>query len=138
MLCEGLIALAKTDAGVIAASEPGPDGKPSIFAGQAPEGAKPPLSVYGFAYEENDMTMDGPEAFTKARIEIWSQGLTYLQAKKLARAIKRCFENFTGTLPDGSEVDSIQRISELDTFQDQPFLYLTSTEYQVWYRDLGT
>ena len=138
MLCEGLITLAKADAGVISIANAGPDGKPAIFAGQAPEAYKGPLAVYGFAFEANEMTFDGPDPFTTARIEIWCQAEKYLDAKKLARAIRRCFENFQGTLSDGSEVDSIHRIDELDTFQPAPFLYLTSTQYQVAYRDVGS
>ena len=138
MLSHGLVALAKGDSGVAAIAAPGPDGKPSIFAGQAPEAASPPLAVYGFAYEVNVMTMDGPETFTIAQIEIWCQALDYDDAKNLARAIRHCFENFTGALTDGSQVDSIHRIDELDTFQPDPFFFLTSTRYKVAYRDVGT
>jgi hypothetical protein len=138
MLAEGIIALLQQDAGVIAKAATRGDGKAAIFAGQAPEAAPMPLSVYGFAYEENLMTMDGPSAFTKARIEIWNQAEGYLDAKKLARAVKVCLENFQGTLSEGTEVDSIHRISEVDTFQDAPFLYLTATEYEVLFRDTGS
>jgi Protein of unknown function (DUF3168) len=138
MLAVGLFALLTADSGFQAAMGTRTDGTTGIFAGQAPEGAPTPLVVYGFAYEENAMTMDGPDVFTTARIEFWVQGSSFLQAKTLARAIRNAFENFQGTLSDGSQVDSIHRISELDTFQDAPFLYLTSQEYQVQYRDLGT
>jgi hypothetical protein len=138
MLAEGLITLLRADSGVIAANTRADGSIGQIFAGQMPPEALPPVTVYGFAYEENEMTMDGPDAFSKARIELWHQGADYAQAKKLARAVRKCLENFRGTLSDGSEVDSIRRISELDTFQDAPFLYLTSVEYEVSYRDLGT
>ena len=138
MLYDGLVHLLVNDAGFAAAMGVRADSTNGIFPGQAPEGISAPIVVYGFAYEESSMTFDGPDAFTKARIELWFQGKSYVQAKTLARAARKTFENFTGTLLDGSEVDSIQRISELDTFQDAPFLYLTSVEFQVLYRDLGS
>jgi hypothetical protein len=137
MLAAGLITLLKADAGVIAANTRDDGTLGGIYAGQMPPESLPPITVYGFAYETNEMTMDGPDPFTTARIELWHQGATYDQAKILARAVRKCLENFRGTLSDGSEVDSIHRISELDTFQDAPFLYLTSVEYQVSYRDLS-
>ena len=138
MLAIGLFALLTADSGFQAAMGPRTDGTTGIFAMQAPEGAPMPFVVYGFAMEINTMTMDGPDVFTKARIEFWTQGATFLQAKTLARAMKRVFESFQGTLSDGSEIDSIYRISELDTFQDAPYMYMTSQEYEVLYRDLGT
>lgn len=147
MLVEGLNALLLADGPTVALlgtpaarGAAAPDGisTTGVFAEQVPEGAVLPLIVFGYAYEENDMTMDGPSVMTRARIEYSAQGSTYAQAKKLARAMRKCFENFTGTLSDGSEVDSVRRINELDTFQDAPFCYVTSVEFRADYRDLGT
>jgi hypothetical protein len=138
MLAEGLFALIKADSGIAAIMGTRTDGTTGIFAGQAPEGSPLPLIIFGGAYEENEMTMDGPDPFTRSRFEFSTQGNTYLQAKKLARALRKCLENFTGTLSDGSDVDSMWRTSELDIFQDKPFLYSTSVEFQVSFRDIGT
>ena len=138
MLVEGLITLLVADSGFQAAMGTRSDNTNGIFSGQAPEGAPMPLLVFGYVYEENLMTMDGPDAFTTARLEFWAQGGSYAQAKKLARAARKAFEAFQGTLSDGSEVDSMRRISELDTFQETPFLYLTSVEIEALYRDLSS
>jgi hypothetical protein len=137
MLFQGLIDLMGNSSAVQAAIGPRDDGTTGIFAGQMPPEAPPPVIVYLFAYETNEMTMDGPDSFTTARIELWFRDIDYDRGKKLARAVKKLFESFTGTLSDGSEVDSIHRISELDTFDDGPFMFLTSQEYQVSYRDLS-
>ena len=147
MLVEGLVALLLADSTTVsllgtpaARGQAEPDGisTTGVFAEQVPEGALLPLIVFGYAYEENEMTMDGPDVMTHARIEFHAQGKSYANAKRTARAMRQCFENFTGTLSDGSEVDSIKRINELDVFQDAPFAYVTSVEFEAWYRDLGT
>lgn len=146
MLVEGLNALLLADSNTVAllgtpaargAAEPDGVQTTGVFAEQVPEGAVLPLIVFGYAYEQDDATLDGPSVTTHTRMEFSAQGSSYAQTKKLARAMRRCFENFTGTLSDGSEVDSIRRINELDTFQDVPFCYVTSVEFEAWYRDLG-
>jgi hypothetical protein len=146
MLVEGLNALLLADPATVAligtpaireTQEPDNVATTGVFAEQVPEGAALPLIVFGYAYEENQMTMDGPDVMTRARLEYSAQGLSYADAKHVARAMRKLFENFTGTLFDGSEVDSIRRISELDTFNDAPFFYVTSVEFEVWYRDLS-
>ena len=138
MLVVGLVALLQQDAGVQAAMGARTDNTTGIFAEQVPEGTPGPVVVYGYSYEKNEMTMDGPEAFTMARIEFSSQGNGYLQAKMLMRAVRKCFENWQGVLSDGSDVDSIHRVDEMDGFEVGPFQYKVSAEFQVAYRDLSS
>ena len=147
MLVEGLVNLLLNDGPTVAIigtpasrDQKEPDGisTTGVFAEQVPEAAILPLIVFGYSYEESEFTMDGPDALTHARIEFSAQAKIYADAKHLARAMRNCFQNFQGTLSDGSEVDTIKRINELDVFQDAPFAYVTSVEFEVWYRDLGT
>jgi hypothetical protein len=144
MLAIGLIALLVADSGVQAAMGPRllPDGTKDnatgIFPDYIPEGALLPLIVYGFSYEENEMTLDGPDPLTQAQLEFIVQGNSYIQAKKVAIAMRVAFQNFQGTLTDGSEVDTIHRISELSMFQEAPFLVQISVGFRAVYRDVGS
>lgn len=147
MLVEGLVKLLLNDSATVAiigtpaargAQEPDGISTTGVFAEQVPEAALLPLIVFGYAYEESEFTHDGPDVLTHARIEFSAQGKIYADAKRLARAMRNCFQNFQGVLSDGSDVDKIKRINELDVFQDAPFAYVTSVEFDVWYRDIGT
>lgn len=148
MLVEGLIVLAGNNAAVQAAildqaaiaagSTTRSDKTNGIFPGIIPEQTPAPIIAFGYAHEENQMTMDGPDALTICELQFGVQGTGYAQVKHLARALRECFEEFTGALTDGSQVDSIHRISETDTFQEGPFFHLTVVEFRAWYRDLGS
>ena len=84
------------------------------------------------------MTHDGPDPFTMARVEFSCHGSNYAATKRLARAVRNLFENYQGTLSDGSQVDSIHRVSEIDLFEDAPFSYAVHVDFSVGFRDLGS
>jgi hypothetical protein len=83
------------------------------------------------------MTMDGPDPFTIGRMQFSCLGKTYADSKRLARAVREAFEAFQGALSDGTEVDSIRRVSEIDVFEDAPFAYMTAVDFEIAYRDVG-
>lgn len=145
MLQEGLVALLAADSGVgaILGQRPDPpDGMEKgngIFPNDLPEGAPLPAIVYADIHAANEMTFDGPEIFTTARIEFACRGSKYGDAKRLARAVRICLENFTGTLADEdqTEVDSMRRISEVDLFEFAPFEHRTVVDFEIAFRDTG-
>ena len=147
MLAEGLVALLLSDTGVVgingtpaARQAQDPQGRlnPGVFAVQMPEGIKLPAIVYLVISDEDLMTLDGPNAFTSARVQFSCYGTQYADSQRLCRAVRLALENFQGILVDGTEIDSIHRVSELDAFEDAPFGYATHVDFEVSYRDIGT
>lgn len=146
MLAEGIVALLLADAGVLAiigtpSARRAADaqGRPSsgVFAGQMPEGIALPAIVYLTISDQDLMTLDGPDAFAMARVQFSCYGLKFGDAKHLARAVRQALENFQGTLIEGTQVDSMHRVSELDAFEDAPFGYATHVDFEIAYRDTG-
>jgi hypothetical protein len=146
MLAEGLVALLLADTPTVAilgtpaargAEEPDGVDTSGIFSGQMPEGAALPAIVYFDVHQDSTMTMDGPDTFTIGRMQFSCFGENYADAKHLARAVRRALEAFQGTLADGTEVDSIRRVSELDAFEEGPAAYMTPVDFEIAYRDVG-
>jgi hypothetical protein len=138
VLIEGLIALLAADSGVQAAMGPRTDGTSGIFSGEMPEGTPPPIIVYSYTHEAEIVSMDGPDVYTEARIEFLCQAAKYGAAIKLARAIRQAFNSFQGTLSEGTQVDSIRRTSQVDSWGEAPFFHIVSMEFVVQYRDTGS
>jgi|SRR5579864_2069521 len=147
MLQEGLVNLLLNDTATVAfLGTPGErqleDGnnKPTtgIFVGDLPEGTPLPAIAYLDIHSEGAMTMDGPDPFTITRIQFSCYGANYADSKHLARRVRQVLEAFTGTLNEGTEIDSIHRVSEIDRFEDVPFGWLTAVDVEIAYRDVGT
>lgn len=141
MIGEGVVALLAADAGVngiLGTPSTRKDGTTGIWPGTMPEGTPLPALEYNDIHAENEMTLDGPEPFTMQRISFSCHGAQYGDAKHLARAVRQALENFTGRLSEGSDVDSMHRISELDAFEYGPFDFSAVIDFEVAYRDTGS
>lgn len=139
MFAEGLVAFLAGDANVTAllgTSTSRQDQTNGIFPDIMPEGTPLPALVYSDIHAANEHTLDGPDPFTTSRIQISAHGKTKGQAKTLARTVRQDLEAFTGTFSDGTEVDSIERITELDAFADAPFSFVVHVDFNAFWRDV--
>jgi hypothetical protein len=109
-----------------------------IFKVQMPEAAAMPAVVFSQIAGESLMTMDGPDALRFVRYQFNCYGSTPGDAAKLQRAVRRTLENFTGTMVDGSQVDDMECVLEMETFEDAPFIFNASVDMKIAFRDLGT
>lgn len=142
MLAEGLVALllANSDvAAILATRQTPPDGNVEgngIFPNTIPEGVPLPAICYSTIHGANEMTLDGPDPFTIERVSFEYRG-KYSDVKGLAAAARTALENFQGTLSDGSQVDSMHRVSTVDMFEVAPFFHRTIEDFEIAYRDVG-
>jgi Protein of unknown function (DUF3168) len=109
-----------------------------IFKVQMPEGAAMPAVVFSQIAGESLMTMDGPDPLRFVRYQFNCYGKSPADAAALQRAVRRTLENFTGTMADGSQVDDMECVLEMETFEDAPFLFNASVDMRIAFRDLGT
>jgi hypothetical protein len=137
MLAEGLVNLLLSDGPTVAilGMKAARGGTTGIFAGSMPEGTVLPAIVYVDVHAADEMTLDGPDAFTMQRMQFSCYGNSYADAKRLAAAVRNAFESVQGALSDGSQVDSIHRVGEMDAFEDAPFSYATHLDFEAAYRD---
>jgi hypothetical protein len=135
MLQEGLSSFLETNVAVsaIVASR--------IYASQPPQlsaQAILPAIVYKEIHGNGEVTMDGPDQLQYSRMQFDCFGKVYGDSKKLARALRQELEAFTGTLPDGTVIEHMQRDSETDLFYEASGLYCAALDMKIVYQDSGS
>lgn len=112
-----------------------------VYASQLPEisaAAPLPAIVYREIHGDGVFSMDGADQLQFSRMQFSCYGKNYADAKRMARMLRLVFEGFTGDLPDGTQIQHIERQSELDLFEDAPFIYCTPIDFQIVYVDSGS
>ncbi len=135
MLQEGLKSFLATDSAVSALVIN------RIYATQLPElsaTAILPAIAYKEIHGDGEFSMDGPDQLQYSRMQFDCYGKVYGDAKRLARVLRQELEAFTGALPDGTVIEHMQRESEIDIFEDAPFIYCTAVDFKILYQDSGT
>jgi len=111
------------------------DKKSGIFWVQIPEEAILPAIALSQIAGAGIPTMDGPDPLHSARIQVSCYGMTYGDAKQLARAVRDTLEGFAGTLTGGTMVGQTILASEMDAFEDAPFSFHCPIDFEFWYSD---
>lgn len=142
MLVEGLYSLIVGDPVVSAIlnARPFPRGAvktSGLFPMQMPEGDPLPAIVYQEIFGEGTMTQDGPDPLQYSRMQFDVYGENYKSCKALARALRQLLEGTTGALADGTLLFSAERVSEIDTFEESPFVFRTTLDMRIAYDDLS-
>lgn len=111
------------------------------YAGQIPElsaNSILPAIAYKEIHGDGEFSMDGPDQEQHSRMQFDCYGKVYADAKRLARTLRRELEAFTGLLAEGTVIEHMQRESEIDIFEDAPFIYCTAVDFKIVYQDSGT
>ena len=135
MLCEGLVAFLAANGPVAALV------LTRVYANQLPELSADsilPAIVYKEVHGDGEMSMDGPDQLQYSRMQFSCYGKVYIDAKRVARTLRQELELFTGPLTDGTVIEHMQRESEVDIFEDAPFIYCTAVDFKITYQDSGT
>jgi hypothetical protein len=113
------------------------DKKTGIFPVTLPESTPMPAIVYSDVHGEGVMSMDGPDALQFSRMQFSCYGENYADAKRLAREVRRVLEAFTGVLSEGTIIGNMQRVGEVDAFEEAPFIFQTPVDIAITYEDVG-
>lgn len=101
-----------------------------------PTSATPTSATYQVISAIPDYTFDGPTGMVTARVQIDTWASAYGAAKALAQAIKLILDDYTGTLPDGTHVDSARRDNvATDGFDQDARLYRVQTDFKLIYSE---
>ncbi len=90
-----------------------------------------PGATYQRASAVRDYTTTGAVSLSRIRLQIDCWALSYAEVKQLDAATRSCLEFFTGTLPDGTYVDSITIDSSQDLFESDARYYRVMTDYII-------
>ena len=101
-----------------------------------PDATVPAALTYQVITNLPDYTLSDGVVSLKARIQIDAWASTYGAAKTLMLAVKASLDNFTGVLPDGTEVANTWRENAAaDGYDRESRLYRVTAEYFVIYAD---
>jgi hypothetical protein len=132
----GLNTLLRADPGIMAQLGGSPfarvDSRSGIFPEQLPEGASLPALVYGVVGEQRVHSTQGTNRLAMKRVQIDCYGRHYADAKQLQAAVKECLLDFRGTLSEGTIVNGILQVGEMDTFEYAPFLFCAVLDFNCW------
>jgi hypothetical protein len=116
-----------------------PDQKTTgIFPGMIPKGSSLPAIVYTYIHNQSLMTLDGPDPYHEARLQFSCYAKKYNDARSLARTLAQILEDFTGMLIEGTVVFNMQAVTDMDAFQEAPFLFSTPIDVLIQYSDVST
>lgn len=113
------------------------DKRTGVFFNQAGEDADTPHIIFSQVSPNPTQTMDGAEAAQSARWQFSVYDVTPEGAKRVARTLRLEIEGFRGNLSDGTEVDGIQYVSEIDLFEPAVSMHHVPIDFEIWYRDVG-
>ena len=136
MFEQGFNSLLATSPGVMAQLGGSPfareDRQTGVWPVQVPEEAALPNIAFSIVGRQSVNSVQGTSRLVMKRVQVNSRGRHYADAKNLQEAVKRCVLSFRGTLSDGTRVFGALLNSELDAFEDGPFLFCGVLDFDVW------
>lgn len=101
-----------------------------------------PYLVYQQIGRTSVLSFDGTNALQQARFRFSCYGSTYRNAKVFAEQVKALFDGLSEpqALSDGSFVDNVLPLTEIDTAEEQLHgtVYSTHVDYYIWFLDVGS
>jgi hypothetical protein len=132
----GLFSLLSKDPGIQAAVGGSPtarsDGTAGVFPMQLPEASPLPALVYSVLPGHSVNSVQGTDRCEMRRVQIDCFAKHYEDVKPVAQAVKDCVLEFRGTLDDGTMMSGALKVSETDAFEEAPFQYRASLDFEFW------
>lgn len=104
-----------------------------IYPVHMKEKSAQPSVVYQGVSINNVTSLDGQNALTKKRIQYDCYDDDYITVKALEKAICNALINYRGTLSEGTEVQDITLALSVDLFEQDPFLFRVTLDFEVWF-----
>jgi hypothetical protein len=138
MLQEGvnsLLAAAPTIQAILGTPATRSDGSTGIWPVTVPIGKPLPALVYMKVGGHEINSLDGRGELRVSRIQISPYAETYADVANLCEAAKDVLCNFQGKLDDGTEVDSMFLVLELDAYESTPKIFHAPFDVEIQYRN---
>lgn len=112
-----------------------------VYPLRAPQNATAPFIIYQRVTGPRLRSLLGGSGMANPRMQIDSYGLTYAQAKAVAKQVRLALDNFRGTVPlsDGQSVKvgaaSLETDRDLIDGNMDPELFRVLQEYSFWHEE---
>jgi hypothetical protein len=111
------------------------DGTVGVFPLQLPESSTLPALVYSVVGRGSVNSTAGTNRAVMKRVQIDCYGRHYGDAKVTQAAVKKAVLALRGALRDGTVVSGVLVNSELDAFEEAPFLYCAVLDFNFFLVD---
>lgn len=108
-----------------------------IHWGHSPQGTAYPRIVLYRISGLRDMTMQGPSGLVSSRVQVDCLGISYGNAKTIARAVEARLSGYSGTSLN-IELQGCFLVGERDDFEDTNTpdkLFRTSLDFILWHKE---
>lgn len=102
----------------------------------APQGAVIPFLVFSRVSTADTYTMAGTTGLRDGLFQIVCYASTYYTSRSVADTVREALQNFTGSLPDGTVVQSVMTEKDFDMQYEEGskgFIFGAYLQLRVWY-----
>jgi hypothetical protein len=134
---QGLFQLVTQNAGVQAAVGADANGTTQAYWILAPQGAVLPFLVFSRVATTDPYAMSGTIGLREGLFQIVCYANNYYGSRTAAAAVRSCLENYIGTLPDGTVVNSVLTDKDWDHQYEEggkSFIYGAYLQFRVWFQ----
>jgi hypothetical protein len=138
VILEGVVSLYANDAdllAIIGTSDTRGDSTNGIFPLLMPTATPMPALVYARVAGHEIDTMDGRGELKVMRLQTSAYAESGKDAINTAEAAKKVIVGFRGVLSDGTEVDNVILLLDLDHYEPVLKLYHSHFDVEIWYRN---
>jgi hypothetical protein len=138
MIEKGLYQLVTSDPGVQAAVGTDANAVGKAYWILAPQGASLPFLVLSRVGTVDPYTMAGPLGIRESLFQIACYGTTYYASRLAAAAVRNLLNSYTGTLPDGTVVQSTILDKDWDDHYEEGakgFIFCAYLQFRMWTND---
>lgn len=133
MISDAIFGLLKADATV--SKLVGPNGKGvNIFPMRLPEAKKQGI-VYSQISGAGVESLAGSNPLQSGRFEIACYAAEYRDARAMKVAAMAVLIGYQGTTSDGTQIDSIRKVLEVDGYNDGPQLFNCPFDVEIWFSE---
>jgi hypothetical protein len=98
-----------------------------------PEGSDLPAIVYSQVASNYVISLDGLNPLQMKRFQLDCYGANAPAAKNLAMAVHNLLDGFSGTLDEGTNVESCFPNQDVDTFEFDPMNFRVACDFDIWF-----
>jgi hypothetical protein len=125
MLEDGLVALLRANAGLMALIDP------CIYPVLIPPKPQYPCLSYQVIWSSGSYTFEGKQHGRKRiQFDAWSN-TSYSDCKAVQQALRNALDTFRGTLPNGTRILGAFRGTELDFYEDASREFRVTQEFHI-------
>jgi hypothetical protein len=104
----------------------------------APQGTPYPVLVFSRIATSDIYTMEGTTGLRNSLFQIACYASTYYTSRVAAAVVRKLLQDYTGTLPDGTVVQSVMVEKDFDAQYEEGgtgWIYGAYLQFRIWFEE---